>query len=186
MTQLIDQFLIPQQWPRFVGHDFGMSNPAALWVAMDPTGNLYVYDEYLPGPGRSTYQHVEEFRKRSMGLTVLKRIGGNANTEDEIRQGYSAHGWHIVAPKWSKPAQQIALVQGVMERNRLFVFKSCSRLIDELRNCLWETDSDGVRLDKIRDEARYHLLACLRYVGSDFTPEVKVAGGQPATYRRGY
>ena len=170
-TQLIDPMPLPSEWPRYTGHDFGMSNPAALFCAMDPTGNLYLYDEYLPGPGRSTYQHVEEWKKRTEGLRVLKRIGGNATTEDEIRQGYSAHGWHITAPKWSKPAQQISIVQGLMERNRVFVFKTCRALVDELRNCLWETDSDGVRLDKVRDEARYHLLAAWRYMGSDFTPE---------------
>lgn len=170
-TQLIDPIPLPQAWPRYVGHDFGASNPATLWMAMDPTGNIFIYDEYLPGPGKSTYQHVEEYKERSKGLTVLKRIGGNANTEDEIRQGYAAHGWPIVAPKWAKPAKQMEVCMGLMERNRVFVFRTCRNVLDELRNCLWEVDNDGVRLDKVRDEPRYHLLAAWRYVGSDFTPE---------------
>ena len=177
-TQLIDPIPLPREWPRYVGHDFGMSNPAALFIAQDPNGNLFLYDEYLPGPGLSTYQHCEEFKRRTQGLTMLKRIGGNQTTEDEIRQGYSAHGWPIVAPKWQKPAKQIEICQAMMERNRVFVFKTCHAFVDEIRNCLWETDNDGVRLDKIRDEPRYHLLAAWRYVGSDFTPETVEGIGQ--------
>lgn len=173
-TQLIDPFPLPKEWPRFTGHDFGQSNPAAIFVAMDPAGNLYVYDEYLPGPGRSVYQHTEEFKFRTKDVNVLKRIGGNQNTEDEIRQGYGSHGWNIVAPKWARPAKQIEVVQGLMERNRVFVFKKCTQLLEELRNCLWEVDNEGVRLDKVRREAQYHLLACVRYLLSDFTPETVV------------
>ena len=174
-TQLIAPMPLPREWPRFVGHDFGQANPAALFVALDPTGNLYLYDEYKPGAGRSVFQHVEEWQGRMANLHVLKRIGGNANTEDEIRQGYSAHGWHISAPKWTKPAQQISIVQGLMERNRVFVFSTMGAFLDEIRNCLWERDSQGVRLDKIRNESQYHLLAAMRYVLSDFTPETVAA-----------
>ncbi len=170
-TQVIDPISLPKEWPRYVGHDFGQSNPAAIFLAQDPNGNVFIYDEYLPGPGRSVLQHTEEWKQNTIGLNVLKRKGGNTNNQDEIRQGYSANGWHIVAPKWTKPAKQIEVVQGMMERNRVFVFKTCHAFLEEIRNCLWETDRDGVRLDKIRREPTYHLLAALRYVGSDFTPE---------------
>ena len=177
-TQVIAPMPLPKEWPRYVGHDFGQANPAALFIATDPTGNLYLYDEYKPGAGRSVYQHVQEWQKKTEGLHVLKRIGGNANTEDEIRQGYSAHGWHIAAPKWTKPAQQISIVQGLMERNRVFVFSTMSAFLEEIRNCLWDTDSAGVRLDKIRNESHYHLLAAMRYLLSDFTPETVVGYGR--------
>ena len=184
-TQVIGPIPIPKEWPRYVGHDFGQSNPAALFVASDPSGNLFIYDDYLPGPGLSVYQHSEEFKRRTMGLTVLKRIGGNQTTEDETRQGYSAHGWHIVAPKWAKPAKQIEVVQGLMERNRVFVFSTCRAWLEEVRNCIWETDSDGVRLDKVRHESQYHLLAATRYLLSDFTPETVAGfGGRVAKWPR--
>lgn len=171
-TQLIEQ--VPLfNWPRYTWHDFGASNPACLFAAQDPGGNLFIYDEYLPGPGRSIFQHVEEFRRRTEGVNVIKRIGGNQNTEAEIRQGYAAHGWPIVAPSEAlkQPKTQIERVQALMGLHRIFVTKNCLNLMDELRNCLWETDKDGYRLDKVRNEARYHALACLRYGGSDFRPE---------------
>ncbi len=175
-TQLIDPIPLPKEWLRHTGHDFGASNPACLFIAQDPNNNLYLYDEYLPGPGRTTYQHVEEFKRRTQGLYVVKRIGGNLTSEDEIRQGYGAHGWPISAPKWKKPEQYQKLF-GICERNRLSIFRNCVNVLDEVRNCLWETDSDGVRLDKVRDEARYHLISCLRSLASDFTPETVVKQG---------
>ena len=170
-TQLVDPFALPREWPRYVGHDFGMANPAALFVAHDPKANTFwVYDEYLPGPGKSMFEHSNVFKERTEGLIVLRRVGGNLNTEDEIRQGYMAHGWPIMAPRW-KPNVQFARVIGLMERNQIGVFKTCTRYLDELRNCLWEKGPDGTRRDKVKDEARYHLCAAARSVFSEFTPE---------------
>jgi len=173
-TQLVEPFPIPVEWMRFTGHDFGPANPAALFVAQDFNSNLFVYDEYLPGPGRSTHQHVEEFKAKTAGLIVLKRIGGNQTTEDEIRQGYASHGWPIVAPKWDRINKQLEIVFGLFERNRVFITRNCVNLLTDVRNALWDVDRDGVRIDKIKNESRYHLLSCLRYVISDFTPETVV------------
>jgi hypothetical protein len=170
-TQLTDPIPLAKEWMRYSWHDFGQANPAALFAAMDTSGNIFIYDEYLPGPGKSTYQHVEEFKKRTHGLTVLKRIGGNQTTEDEIRQGYSAHGWPIVAPKWEKVNKQLEIAFGLIERNRVFIFRTCPNLLNDIRRAVWEVDTNGIRLDKIKDERIYHLLACLRYGLSDFTPE---------------
>ena len=175
-SQLIDSIPLQTDFIRHTWHDFGSSNPAALFAAVDKSSNIFIYDEYLPGPGKSTFQHVEEFKARTEGLVVLKRIGGNQTTEDEIRQGYSAHGWHIVAPKWGKVNKQLEIAFGLMERNRVFIFKNCIHLMNDVRNALWDVDRDGVRLDKILNEQRYHLLACLRYGLSDFTPETVTKG----------
>ena len=43
-------------------------------------------------------------------------------------------------------------------------------------NCLWAPDVEGKPTDKIKDEVRYHLSACARYLLSDFTPETVVHG----------
>jgi hypothetical protein len=80
---------IPPRWLVYSGHDFGSANPAALFFAKDPdTGYFYLFNEYLPGGGRSTYQHVEEFKCITAGMHVDTRAGGS-HQEDEIRQGYS-------------------------------------------------------------------------------------------------
>jgi len=98
---LIHRFEIPKNWPVYTGHDFGSANPAALFTAGNPgTGDFYHFAEYLPGAtGRGVYDHVQEFKRITMGYNVLKRAGGNHTTEDETRQAYTAQGWPILEPK---------------------------------------------------------------------------------------
>lgn len=167
----IYRFPIPEHWPRFVGHDFGGSNPAALFFAQNPeTGYFFAYQEYLPGKALPTYIHVEEFKKIVGKANVLKRIGGS-HQEEEIRQGYGAHGWPIREPNINSVLAQIERVHTLMERGKLFVFNDLVNYLDELANCTWELGSDGKNTKKIHNEHQYHLSACARYVLSDFTPE---------------
>ena len=189
-SQLIEPFSIPKTWPRLVGHDFGTVNPAALFVAQNPgptiahgmlQGDFVLYEPYFPGPGLSTADHVEAFKALTAGLEVARRVGGNKNTEEEIRQGYGALGWPISAPRWSQPSVQIDRVIGLMEKNKIFVFKTAYRLREELANCLWAVDNEGEKLDKVENEARYHLLAALRYVMSDMSQESAISATEYAT-----
>jgi len=184
-TSKIKRFPIPATWPVYVGHDFGGANPAAMFYAQDPaTGYFYTFREYLPGPGRSTAQHVEEFKKITAGMLVLKRAGGNQTTEDEIRQGYTAHGWPIQAPKLKNVHEQIDRVYALTKLNKLFVFDDLSHFLDELMTFSYELDDKYQPTDKYDDEQDYHLLAATRYILSDFTPETvpRRDGKKPTPY----
>ena len=163
---------IPKNWLIHVGHDFGSANPAALFFAQDPgTGNFFAFREYLPGAGLSTHDHVEAFKQITQGYNVISRVGGNQTTEEEIRQGYGAHGWPITAPKHKEVKLQIDRVIGMMELNKVFVFNDLFHYLEELMNCLWMPGEDGRPLDKIKGEKNYHLSDCARYLLSGFTPE---------------
>ena len=173
----IERIPIEPNWLIYVGHDFGKSNPAALFLAQNPgTGDFYAFHEYSPGGGKSAYEHVQEFQKITKGYNVIKRVGGNLNTEDEIRQAYTAHGWTILPPKFGRVNAQIDRVLSLMNLNKLYIFEDMYGLLGEISNCLWDLDDEGHTTDKIKNEARYHLLACLRYIGSDFTPETVASG----------
>jgi hypothetical protein len=160
-------------WPTYSGHDFGISNPAALFLARDPgTGDLHLFKEYLPGGGKSIAQHVDSFKTITLNRNLIKSVGGNVTTEDEIRQGYAAHGWMIYPPTWTKPAVQIERTIALMERNRIIIYDDLHNLLGEISNCLWELDDENKPTKgKIRDESKYHLLAALRYLCSDFYVE---------------
>ncbi|KKL94805.1 hypothetical protein LCGC14_1861030, partial [marine sediment metagenome] len=54
---------------------------------------------------------------------------------------------------------------------KIFTFKSLHNLIEERMNGLWEPDKEGRPTDKIKDEQKYHLSACARYLYCNFTPE---------------
>ena len=171
-TCVVPRFPIPKEWPRFVGHDFGGANPAALFVAQDPsTGLFYAYHEYLPGGGRSAYEHAVEFKRLTDGLTVLKRAGGS-HQEEEVRQAYTAQGWPISEPRIGNVTAGIDRVRGLMEHNRFYVFEDLKHLLEQIYNYLWDIGPDSRPTDKIKDKERFHLLDCLRYIASDFMPEL--------------
>ena len=188
----IQRFIIPKSWPVYSGHDFGSANPGALFVAQNPgpeeprtstgyqvrKGDYVVFREYAPGPGRSAFEHVQEFKDVSHGYTVHRSVGGNPNTEDEIRQAYTAHQWPIQAPRIGRVNAQVDRVIGLMELNKLFIFDDLHHLLAQISNCMWELDNESHITNKVKDEQRYHLLACLRYIGSDFTPETVGAIGK--------
>ncbi len=171
----IHRFEIPVTWPRYSGHDFGPANPAGLFIAQDTaTGLFFAYHEYCPGAGRSTAEHVEEFKEITKGQTVIKRVGGNKTSEDEIRQGYTAHGWPITAPTITGVKAQIDRVQGIMGQNKLYIFRDLSNYLEEIFNCLWKLDQEGHVTNDIDNEAKYHLCACARYILSDFRPDTVI------------
>ena len=181
-TCLINRFPIPDTWLRYVGHDFGGANPAAMFYAQDPaTGYFYAYHEYLPGAGRSTYEHVEEFKKIVAGTNVLKRVGGS-HQEEEIRQGYTAHGWVIQEPKINSVEEQINKVIGLHQLNKVFVFNDLREYLNEKRTYSRKLDAQYRPTEEIADKARFHLLDAERYILSDFTPET--VGGNMVRTRR--
>lgn len=185
----ISRFGIPNHWPRYVGHDFGGANPAALFFTQARLplpadvpvemrhGDFIACIEYLPGAGRSTVQHVEEFKRLTEGLTISKRVGGS-HQEDEIRQGYAAHGWTITEPLQNRVAQQLDRVIGLMELNKVWVFDDLYNYLGELMSCMWKLDNESRPTDKIDHEEKYHLCACARYILSDFQPET-IKGDAP-------
>ncbi len=178
----IRRFDIPKNWSIFSGHDFGSANPAALFFAqvklpLPPCAPSYMrlndlvcFKEYLPG-ALSAPNHVNTWKEITNGYQVVKSIGGNVTTEEETRQLYKMHGWDIQAPAITKVNAQIDRVTGLMELNKVYCFDDNINWLGELMNCLWEADIDGKPTSKVKDEAKYHLSACARYLLSDFTPE---------------
>ena len=180
----IKRFTIPFNWDVYSGHDFGSANPAALFgarvklplpVGVPPYmrhGDLVFFREYAPGAGFSTAQHVARFKELMTGYTVKRSRGGNLNSEDEIRQGYTKEGWAILPPALEKKNTQIDRFINLEENNKIYIFDDMWQTLSQIANCLWKL-KDGVITNEIDNEAIYHLLACLRYMVSDadFTPE---------------
>ncbi len=180
----IPRFEIPAEWPVWSGHDFGTANPAGLfWARVRlplPTGapstlrqgDLIVFREYLPGAGKSTALNVEAFQDICRGRRVQASAGGS-HQEEETRQGYTRHGWHIQEPPIVGLRPQVDRVLAVMESGRWHVFEDCVHYLAEVNSCQWKYDKEGNRTNDIDGEARFHLCACARYglALPDFTPE---------------
>ncbi len=171
---VVDRFPIPKSWLIYVGHDFGADNPCALFYAQDPgTGNFFLWHEYLPGPGLSINEHVKNYQKITQGYNVIKRVGGNLNSEDEIRQGYTAHGWVINAPKDSKGHAETRILDvfGMHTLNKIFAFRDMNHYLDEKRTFSRKINESGEVTANIDNESRFHCMSAEQYLLSDFTPE---------------
>ena len=174
--QIIPRFKIPENWLIYTGHDFGGANPAAMFYARDPaTADVFAFQEYLPGKGRSIPQHVAHFKEITEGYDVIRRAGGS-HQEDEIRQGYAAHGWPISEPKLANDVD--AGIQRVFDQhslNKIYVFDDLSEYLREIMSYAY-LKKDGITTDKIENRHRFHLMDAERSILSDFAPETVVVG----------
>ncbi len=164
---------IPKEWPVYSGHDFGASNPAALFLAQNPkNGEITIFREYKPGAGFSTADHVDEFKKMSEGMTVKISRGGNFTSEDEIRQGYGAHKWPISPPVLKDKKAQYDRLIGWLETDKIIIFDDLLDLLSEMSSCMWKLDDENKpTIGEVKDEHKYHLLAAFRAIMTHFTPE---------------
>jgi hypothetical protein len=127
-------------------------------------GDYVIFREYAPGGGFSTTQHIEKFKEITTRYRVEQSVGGNATTEDEIRQGYGSNGWAISPPRVTRVNAQIDRVISLMELNKIFIFDDLYGLLGEISNCLWGLDNENLPINKVRNESKYHFLASLRYL----------------------
>jgi hypothetical protein len=178
----IPRFEIPKEWMVYSGHDFGSANPGALFAAQNPAGDLFLFKEYCPSTGRSTFQNVQEFRRLitlpghdperedSPRYNVLARVGGS-HQEQEVRQAYTSQGWPITEPFITSVRVQVDRVKGLIEKNKLYIFNDMSETLEQIFTMMWKLDDEGKPTNDIKDEKKYHLMACLRYLCTLFSPD---------------
>lgn len=170
----IKRFEIPQEWPRYVGCDFGGVNTAAVWYAKNPeTGDLYAYREYLAG-GLTAKGHSQEWAKLSTDEDVIMWVGGS-KSEDQWRREFRNAGIHIRQPSVSDVEVGINRVYGYHKRNQLYVFDDLGIYLDQKGSYSRELDDNNEPTEKIADKETYHLMDAERYVLSQLSQGSRVA-----------
>jgi len=185
----IKRFDIPDNWVVLAGQDFGTANPACLFIAQVKLplpkeappylryGDYVAFAEYSPGAGFSAQQHIDRFNEIMGGRKLEKCVGGNVNTEEETRQLYRRLGWNVQAPIITSVKLQVDRAISIVESNQLYVFEDLHNFLNQLANCMWILDDENKPTNKIRDEARYHMLACWRYVSTILAVKRKFGEG---------
>lgn len=156
-------FFIPNDWRRYMGHDYGGVNTAAVYIAQEPNTNRhYVYRVYHHG-GRTAKEH-----KGAMldGEPVTPLTYGGAKSEQQWRDEFAAAGLPVREPPISDVEVGIDRVYGAIKNDELFVFDDCSELLDEVLSYARELDDMGEPTEKIADKNTFHLLDALRYIMS--------------------
>jgi hypothetical protein len=167
--------IVPPEWLRYAGIDFGAVNTAAVFLAQErqpatrvPTGRFLLYREYpdregcLPGKYAAPTHAKRLLKPEPMVPTFI----GGAASEDEWRGKFRAAGLPVLEPPISAVEPQIESVYAMLSQGKLLVASDCVGVLDQLASYSRELDDDGEPTEKIDNDAAYHYLAALRYACS--------------------
>lgn len=159
---LVDDFEIPDHWPRVVGLDFGGANTATLHLAEDPDNGIwYAHLETLEG-GKSTGEHVEAQKRNLNGASEFEITGG-AKSETQQRMDWEAAGLEVTEPVVSDVEGGIDRVTELIKSGKFRAFRSLRGLRDEFGSYSRKLDELGNPTDEIVNKRHYHRLDALRY-----------------------
>lgn len=184
---LVAPFVIPPEWPRYGGIDFGAVHTARLLAAEDPVAQvLYLYSESLGG-GKTTAEHAAAALAAVAG-TNLHTWHGGSKSETQQRLDWQAAGVAVREPAVADVEAGIDSVTALIKTHRLYVFTTCSGLRDELGTYARQVDPlSGEPTELIAAKATFHRLDALRYLALGYARTVPpVAGGwdRPLPTRR--
>lgn len=155
----VDDFQIPDHWPRAYGMDVGWNRTAVPWGAWDrETDTIYLYSEHYRGQAEPSI-HAEAIKSRGSwvpGVLDPASRGRSQHDGQQLIQKYKDLGLDIDAADNSVETG-IYEVQSRLSTGRLKIFKSLSNWRDEFR--LYRRDDKG-RIVKEKD----HLMDGTRYL----------------------
>jgi len=164
-SMLVDPFVIPNDWPRVVGVDFGGANTATLWLAQDPdTERWFVYHENLSG-GLTSGEHASKALSQAAGCTDVTAVGG-ASSETQNRMDWGAGGFYIEEPPISGVEPGIDRLTTLIKEDRFRFFRTLKGFRDEIGSYQRKMDSMGNPTDEILDKRSFHRLDAARYAAA--------------------
>lgn len=160
-NHVVPEFDVPKEWPRYVGIDFGAVNTALVWLAYNIDKDCYyLYRETLQGD-MTTSEHAKTALRH--GEKVITWAGG-AKSEKQQRMDWQHSGVPIREPLVSDVESGIDGVIDILKKYRMFVFDTCTGIIDEFGTYSRELDEMGQPTEKIKNKSDYHRLDALRYI----------------------
>lgn len=160
----IDDFRIPNHWPKVYALDVGWNRTAAVWAAIDDSSDvIYVYSNYYRSQAEPAI-HAEAIRSRGTWIpgVIDPAARGRSQVDGErLIDSYSNLGLNL-------QVANNAVESGIMEvwqrlsTGRLRVFKSCLNWFDEFR--VYQRDEKGKIVkkdDHLMDATRYLIMSGL-------------------------
>lgn len=170
-VHVVDPFDIPKEWQATISIDPGLTNPTcALFFAVDFDGVIYVVDEHFEA-GVSIDTHVAKifaiadklnWKRDGKGrLYALIDSAANQHTlacQKSVAELFSEKGILVNTAVNKDLYSGIQRLKSLFEQKppRIYIFKTCSNLIREIKSYWW---GSGDRPKKEDD----HALDALRY-----------------------
>lgn len=176
----VEPFEIPEGWEKLRVIDFGAVNPTCcLWLAIDPDGVMYVYDEYYvanePAVAVHAYgikSHYYDAKGDFVDIETLGDPSMKARTREHGGKHYSLidefadNGIYIGLANPDVRAGIVA-VQGMLKAGLLKVFKHCEYTRAEFGGYRWKQLKVSQLVTKDHPEKPQkkndHAMDCIRY-----------------------
>jgi phage terminase large subunit len=169
---VIEPHPIPEDWPIYLGMDFGTRAPTAVVVcALDPKRDvLYLVDEHyraqatLSEHAKAIHALIAKWGQPEWivcdpedrgARLALARDHGLANAAAKKGKGSVARGINSIAER---------LAPDVEGRPGLQVFATCSHFIREIEGYVWDERGTGEARDQPKPRQADHLLDAMRYL----------------------
>ena len=157
----IDDFTIPDHWPRLYSLDVGWNNTAVAWAAKDPESKvIYIYSVYKRGQAEPSV-HTQAITSRGdwiPGLIDPAARGRSQKDGTQLYQDYKDLGLKL---HFANNAVEAGLYQvwQLLSSGKLKVFKSCRQWFEEFR--MYRRDDKGKIVkdnDHLMDDTRYLVM----------------------------
>lgn len=162
-----EPFPIPDNWPRYMGLDFGGTHTAATFFAEEPgTGVLFCYREYLQGK-----IDIAEHAKVLMQNEPVKPVCyGGAASEDQWRMEFAKSGLTVYAPHLTSVDLGINRVYAQHKTDGIIYFNDLHGILNEKQKYRRKMDGNNNITSEIDNKNSFHLLDSERYIISEIRP----------------
>lgn len=173
----VEPFKIPDEWPRYVGVDFGGAHLCAMFYAENPeTKVLYCYKELMLG-GSTIHDYVQKIYEDE--YTGFQLVVGGSWSEKQYVRDFGWHGLNIVSPQTNEVWLGINRVYAQHKNDGIIYFRNLTGILNEKGTYRRERDSKTKELtNEIKDKKKYHHLDAERYIistirlGKDYRPKI--------------
>lgn len=172
-----DDFEIPDHWERYIAHDPGINDPAAILLgAIDPeTGIIHFYKEYYKRDqviSQVALAYKEMIKDLKPGVLHMPLIDPSANKRNKINARTYKQQMQIEYGIIFKDAIN-AIEDGIQKTKNLF-YSNKIRIFRSLTMTLWEgceyrypNEAERIAKTNLGDkpiDKNNHLMDCLRYI----------------------
>ena len=176
-VNVIEPFNVPEDWFDNISIDPGLNNPlSAHWYAVDYDNNVYVIAEHFES-GKNIEYHANKIKEICAELNWPKNFNGRYNSLIDsaasqrtlsspksvcdlfLEQGIQVNP-NVNKDMFSGISKVKYYLKDALGVSRLFIFKTCTNLIRELKGYFWGQDDRPTKKDDhCLDELRYYIMS---------------------------
>lgn len=161
----IKPFDMPAKWTRYVGVDPGVIHFCDVWIAHDPERDVaYIYRESIRERKSTSEQATDLLKLSADNHEYVGKWAVGAKSEIYHREDFILAGAEtVVEPPYSDVEVRIDAVIARLRASRLFIFDTCTGVLDQIGTYARVVDALGNTTEKIKDKEKYHYLDALGY-----------------------